>query len=259
MCTVTWWSGPDRYDLFFNRDERKSRKPARPPEEAELAGVRYLAPADGDFGGTWILTNEFRLTVCLVNHYPDHFVADPPHPISRGILVRSLASCKSPAEIAGRLARTELERFPPFFLIAVAPDQNGRLWTWNGHSLEWNYHAQAAQPVTSSSFQKHAVTESRRREFHALRQTRTADFPEALDRFHRTFKPDEAAFSICMLRDDAETVSFTRVRVDGDTIEMIYHDKVPGEARFLTPQRCFLRSRDGSLPDGTTGPRTAAH
>ena len=48
MCTVTWIEQPDRYSLFFNRDELRTRLPARPPEIHTGDRARYVAPIDGD-------------------------------------------------------------------------------------------------------------------------------------------------------------------------------------------------------------------
>jgi len=52
MCTATWLRGITGYEVFFNRDELATRKPARPPARRDRGGVRILAPLDGDAGGT---------------------------------------------------------------------------------------------------------------------------------------------------------------------------------------------------------------
>src|SRR5258707_15575033 len=67
MCTATWIRTRDGYELFFNRDELATRKPALPPAAREREGVRFLAPEDGDAGGTWIGVNERAIAVGLAN------------------------------------------------------------------------------------------------------------------------------------------------------------------------------------------------
>ncbi len=72
MCTVSWlFSGDSGYDVFFNRDESRERKPALRPEIRESGAVRFVAPTDGDFGGTWLAVNERGVTVGVLNRYGD--------------------------------------------------------------------------------------------------------------------------------------------------------------------------------------------
>ena len=82
MCTVTWLPGRNEYRLFFNRDERKTRKPAAPPALHEHHGVRQLYPVDGTAGGTWLGVNEYGVTVGILNHYVAER-ADRPGRVSR--------------------------------------------------------------------------------------------------------------------------------------------------------------------------------
>ena len=58
MCTVTWLEDEFGYQLFCNRDEKLVRSSAEPPRMFEADGVRYIAPRDRDFGGTWVAANE---------------------------------------------------------------------------------------------------------------------------------------------------------------------------------------------------------
>ena len=62
MCTLTW--GRDEaggLEVFFNRDERKTRPVAEPPALDELNGVRFLSPRDPKGGGAWMIANELGL------------------------------------------------------------------------------------------------------------------------------------------------------------------------------------------------------
>ncbi|PWT90672.1 MAG: hypothetical protein C5B56_05030, partial [Proteobacteria bacterium] len=67
MCTVSWVHQPDGYHLLCNRDEKRTRGVASGPRLQRCGGVNYLAPMDPDFGGTWIATNEFGISLCLLN------------------------------------------------------------------------------------------------------------------------------------------------------------------------------------------------
>ena len=67
MCTVSWLYHPGGYQLFCNRDEKHHRLPALPPLSCVHRGMQYVAPVDGDAGGTWLAVNEAGLTLCLLN------------------------------------------------------------------------------------------------------------------------------------------------------------------------------------------------
>src|SRR3954463_10191523 len=69
MCTVSWNVGHGGYDLFFNCDELNTRAPEVAPVVFRRSGVQFVAPTDGDHHGTWLLANEFGLTIRLLNDY----------------------------------------------------------------------------------------------------------------------------------------------------------------------------------------------
>src|SRR6185312_11981515 len=69
MCTVSWIHAREGYQLLCNRDERHTRRPAQAPTVRQNGGVRFIAPIDGEEGGSWIGVNEFGLTLCLLNRY----------------------------------------------------------------------------------------------------------------------------------------------------------------------------------------------
>src|SRR5689334_3842624 len=104
MCTVTWVRRKRGYDLLCNRDEKRTRKKAVPPRPAVLGGVQYLAPIDADHGGTWIATNEFGLSACLLNGANLTCGECTAAGIrSRGLLLRDLMSAASTSDIRNRL------------------------------------------------------------------------------------------------------------------------------------------------------------
>lgn len=70
MCTVTVLRDPRRVLVTMNRDERWSRAPECPPTpRVTAAGVRWIGPADGERGGTWIGVSELGVAACLLNGY----------------------------------------------------------------------------------------------------------------------------------------------------------------------------------------------
>lgn len=247
MCTATWWNGADGYELFFNRDELKARDLGLPPREELLHGVRYLAPLDPTGGGTWLLVNEFGLTVCLINQYPDNPRSPGAHRISRGRLVRSFADCRDIAEVKSRIAHADLCRYEAFLLIAVQPGHAGHTFTWDTRCLSQNQVTQP-QPFTSSSHLPDEVLRSRRRRFGELIRLRGGDpTPDDLRAFHEHFAPETAAHSVFMSRSDASTVSLSHVVVDHETITLEYAPRIPGAFQFDRAHRHQLPRRQACV------------
>lgn len=214
MCTLTWLRRDDGFELFFNRDEKKDRAPERAPEVFERDGVRFLAPRDGQDDGTWIGVNDRGLAVALLNRYVPS--AGPPREAfrSRGLLVMDLLTALHRAEVGERLAETELERYKPFSLFAADPAGRARLFEWTGWHLEETEEPDALMPLASSSFDQALARVHRRGLYADLVAAHGAPPGEqALYDFHHSHAGGPGPFSVCMHRPDAETRSFTRVRV----------------------------------------------
>lgn len=226
MCTLTWWREDDRYALFFNRDELKTRLPARPPEIRERNGVRFIAPADGDHGGTWLLGNEFGVSVALLNYYDagsgGRSLRD--NPVSRGELVLSLGGAPSLDAVAAMLEETPLVNYRAFHLFALAPRDSPRLWTWSGGpGAVLRVDERPEPPVTTSSYRTEEVCARRRERFlEAIESAGRRSLPDRLELFHQGIDSENGAFSVRMRRPDAQTVSFSRIDVDGDKIRFTY-------------------------------------
>ena len=100
---MTWIREAGAYQVFFNRDELKTRKAADPPAPRRSGTTPWIGPADGDHGGSWISANTLGLTLCLLNGYRGADSGPGPGgepAVSRGLL---LASPRS----SGRLARAK--------------------------------------------------------------------------------------------------------------------------------------------------------
>ncbi len=119
MCTVSWIHEDNGYQLFCNRDERLTRREAQAPVLFERDGVRYLAPVDGEAGGTWIATNEFGVSICLMNG-TTAIDADRRNR-RRGLLVAELASAGSVFEVNKRFWQPDPAAYPPFPLAGAQP------------------------------------------------------------------------------------------------------------------------------------------
>jgi len=229
MCTVSWVRQDAGYTLFCNRDERRTRKPALGPRRSVLRGVAFIAPVDGDQGGSWIAVNEFGLTLCLLNRYE---IAPPERDrifTSRGLLLTSLIAASSCREVRDGVTATELGTFQPFTLAVTAVGEPELVLDWNGSVCQVRDDAENQRPLVSSSLKNPEIGRTRRAQFDDLRLNRGRVDPELLNEFHRSHLPERGPYSVCMHRDDAVTVSLSVVKVQPELIEFVYHPASPCE------------------------------
>jgi hypothetical protein len=230
MCTVSWVHGEEGYQLLCNRDEKHTRQEASAPEVRSVDGVKIIAPADGDFGGTWIATNELGLTVALLNGPANAPRGTVPGRKSRGVLVAELAGAKSLEEIRRQVLEEDLGSFAGLSLVALTPGRPAILFEWNGWHLTTTENAEHRMPLTSSSFDPEGVQEKRRQEFSdRLQAVRELD-ADLLFEFHRSHglrTDDPSGYSTCMHRPDAETVSFTWIQVSKPGVQFFYSPASP--------------------------------
>lgn len=243
MCTVSWLVAPDRYEVFANRDEKRTRGAALPPEVREGRGVRFLAPRDADFGGSWIATNEFGVTVTLLNR-----AAAPARPPirSRGILVTVLAACRGVEEVSASLAAEAAGDFAAFTLAVFEPGRSPAVFEWTGSGAISRI-SRADSFLTSSSFDPAGVAEARSSVFRAAWRGGAAPGREDLLSLHRSHRPEPGPYSVCMHRDDAETVSFTHVSVGPGAVSQLYVSGAPCRSGPGTLTRLPVRASGEAL------------
>ena len=225
MCTLTWTRRADGYELFFNRDELKTRRPARPPAVGDRNGVAYLAPIDADAGGTWLGVNASGLTVGLLNGWRSGDLRAGDF-TSRGLLVASLLDCATSREVAERVLARDLEPFRSFTLVALEPGERLLRATWHGAELDVGRLEDLEQPISSSSCDPEGAQRRRNRLFAELADGALPG-PDQLEAFHADHDGGPSAWSPCMHRDDAETVSYTRIRVGAEDVELRYRAGAP--------------------------------
>lgn len=225
MCTATWIKTAQGYELLFNRDELRARQRALPPRIHRDGSIRYLAPRDGEAGGTWIAVNDHAVAACLLNGE----VASPPAGgswQSRGEIIRALAPATGREALLARLGTLDLERYRPFVLLALDATGEARAAGWDGRGLTLS-DGEPELPVTSSSFDAEGAHRSRRDELGRYLTRAGGLSPEALLAFHRSHAPECGPYSACMHRADALTVSFSRVRVGAEAVDLAYADGPP--------------------------------
>lgn len=236
MCTASWHSRPGGgYEFWFSRDEQRRRSIAEPPRVRECAGISWLAPKDPDGGGTWIAVNQAGLTLALLNAYDVETPSPPTGPLtSRGLLIPELAAAQD-SDAVGKTLETLVRsgNRAPFHLIACATPGAVRIWTWDGSALGSPRNPREDM-LTTSSYNSPAVVAARRQGFAKRRSA--LDFHEA---------PGESASPFCvrMSREDARTVSLTKVEVSPGRIMMGYAAR-QGDAGFRPMQEISIPTRN---------------
>jgi uncharacterized protein with NRDE domain len=239
MCTATWTRDGAGYDLFFNRDEKRTRKPGLPPVVQARNGMPFIAPLDGDAGGTWLAANANGVSVGILNFYAADARRAAEGRSSRGLLVLALADARSAAEASSRLEKIVAADYRPFHLLVVDPSL-AALHTWDGFEMVARQLAEGDLPVTTSSFDTEIVVAHRRARLGAMRVQHGEADVALLHEYHLSREERGDAYSVLMRRPDAETVSISHVQVRPDVVRFTYWPrslidagKDPGEPVLL--------------------------
>lgn len=227
MCTATWLRHHDRLHLFFNRDEERRREPALPPRKLVAGGVRCLAPQDGRAGGTWILASEHGLALALLNRSEGKRPDGSPR--SRGELPLELAGASEPVDFEAALGRADLTTFPPFTLLALWSDPAaGAVAAWDGVRLDCRATDPTAGMLCSSGLGDEPARRQREASWRRWRERAGTEWSPRHHRdLHRSHEPRPHAFSICMHREDAATLSMVEIEIDDARARLAYRPGPP--------------------------------
>ena len=227
MCTVSWFRTSLGYVLACNRDERHTRKPAEGPRLSKLGEVSYIAPVDGDHGGSWIAVNQFGLSLCLLNRYLQP-TANVDAFVSRGLLLTQLIDSETAGAVRKILSSISLSSYRPFTLLSL--DRRSELvFDWTGSTLTQRFDSESSAPIISSSFVDPRVIEYRRQEFLNLVAAAGQVDAEVLNSFHCSHQPERGPYSVCMHRDEAGTKSRSIVTVNTAMVHFAYQAGPPCE------------------------------
>jgi hypothetical protein len=237
MCTLSWIRGVTGYSVFMNRDEQPTRAPGLPPVVTE-GPVRWIAPIDGQSRGTWIGANDAGVTLAILNRWHESPMRVEGEWISRGLLVTALLGETDKDRVERRVRGEPLGLYQPFTLAAFEVGRGARLLAWNGKELSVGQVVETGLVLTSSGFDQEKATRDRgdlfRRWQEFVPPIRPSGGPppaEAFEAIHASHIPARGPLSICMHRPEAGTVSFTRIDIALDTVDMTYVPGPPGETR----------------------------
>jgi len=239
VCTASWLKSRDSLHFFFNRDELRTREPASPPAVRGDGDVRWLSPVDGRAHGTWIGATERGLVLALLNRSEG---VRPVEAESRGLLIPGLIAASDAESLVRQMTARDLGRFAPFRLLALwRTFEDGVVFSWNGDRIEIDQLDADLGLLCSSGLGDARATESRNAVWTRMRDTGAVWTLESHRHFHRDHTPEPSAWSVCVHRPEAATVSFTEVELAPDGIEMRYHAGPPCEHAEVTTRQIPLR------------------
>ena len=227
MCSVSWLLEENGYQVFFNRDEQKTRALAMPPKQYQVNGVDIIMPLDPTGRGSWISINEFGFSLCLLNNYQG-IVPDGPL-ISRGLLLKNMSSSRNIAQLTEAFHRLELSSFAPFTLLAFAPNltqHNGVVVAYKWDGVQQSI-VETDSPLFSSGVDLARVQAYRQAKYDQL--ISTGKNQQNLLMFHSHHHSEQPHLGTCMHRSDAHTVSFTHLRNRHGQASMFYAPGAPCE------------------------------
>ena len=230
MCTITWRAAPGLREIYFNRDELKTRAIAEPPSLYRTEdGVKVLAARDPDEGGSWLTVNEYGLVIALLNAYPPNALAVWSPRRSRGLLVNDLSNCHNLIEVSTVLHEENLEYYRPFTLIAFDLDFPEPLWAeWANPQLDLRRQSSEFLPLTSSSYATREVIQARKHRYQEILEKHAGNADAGMLRsFHHDTHAQESAYAVLMDRPDAQTVSYAEIRLEPTLAKYRYQARNP--------------------------------
>jgi len=233
MCTVSFLPTRSGFMLAMNRDEQKIRPPGIMPRR-QKTGLRDALHPSEPAGGTWIGVNDACLTLALINWYSKP-QRDRSLCVSRGIVIPHLLAADNVVDAGNFLSDLPLVRINPFRLVAVSMVGSAvREWRWDGTELDFRRHNWQRRHWFSSGLDE-ALANRKRAGVVRAAGGEIAQTPAWLRTLHRSHLTERGAFSICMHRDDAQTVSYTEIVATRNGARMRYAGGSPCRKKTGAP------------------------
>jgi len=239
MCTLTYRLSEQGYQLFFNRDEQRTRPQAIAPLVNDTLNAAY--PIDPTGGGTWIAVHQSGVSLALLNYYQAQVDPTLKSFTSRGVIIPRLL--ESVQDIHQQLMTMDLSCFQAFQLCVFDSDLSlsnkhsglAQQYVWNGKQLIHSIlKADSSLPVTSSGVDFETVSTYRKQHFLNAIDVHTSSVDDYIQ-YHQ-HQGESGKCSVKMFRDDAKTVSFTHIavsqeRVLGEKVTLDYIDYFAEQAK----------------------------
>lgn len=219
MCTISFVPTARGFRLAMNRDEKRTRVAALPPEIFTVGQRHAIYPREPS-GGTWLAANDAGVCLALINWH--RIEREPAGKIaSRGRVIPSLIGASGVQQVAREIRELPLTKMRPFRLIVIDASENAlREWRWDLRKLKPHRHRWQIQHWFSSGYDEAGADQEREK----VCANRPGSLGEArrLRELHASHAPARGPFSICMHRSDAATVSYSEVVLSPGRITFRY-------------------------------------
>ena len=205
MCTLSFIPNESGYLVGMNRDEHHGR--ARPFPPALFGNAIY--PYEPGTRGTWLAVNSNGLTLALLNKNEDG--ALPVKLRSRGELIPALISAESLADVHRLLVEVGFKGMWPFRLIAISPEEREICEWLRGAELTKNHYDWRPRHWFSSGMSDIEANRVRSVVVDQAWQQPDAGSLSWLRTLHQSHEPQRGAYSICVHRNDASSVSYSEI------------------------------------------------
>ena len=220
MCTLTVVTHNDTYLIAMNRDEKITRSAGLFPEIHKFHSIRAIYPNDGD-GGTWFATNEYGVTLALLNWntVAPHSRDDKTR--SRGRLIPALFDSRSLLDLHAVFGALNFKGMMPFRLVGVFPSQR-EIWEWRWDSKQRESHSYMweSRHWFSSSLSDDRAESLRGAACRNAEHESDGGSMPWLRRLHASHAGGPGPFSLCVHRQDVKTLSYSEVMVTPKYIQM---------------------------------------
>lgn len=224
MCTVTFLpKGPQSYILTSNRDETPTRA-ALHPAEYSVYGRDLYFPKEPLAGGTWIVTDKKRFTLCLLNGAFVIHERKTPYRLSRGQMVLEFFKYN---DVSSFLQEYDFKGIEPFTLVLVdSADLIGLTeLVWDGteaHIRDLN--AEEAHIWSSATLYPREIADQRSEWFQSWLKGHDHYSQSDIIDFHKYGGRGDLWNNFVMKRgDNLETVSITSIQKE-EEYHIIYND-----------------------------------
>jgi hypothetical protein len=225
MCTLSFIPTGTGYLLAMNRDERLARGPASAPALTNRNGVQALYPRDIE-GGTWIAVNDQGIAFALLNWN------DVPIKIaksrSRGELIPAMIAATHNEDARLKFESAKLDGVLPFRLIGMFPAE-GKIseWRWDCSTLQHQRLTWDARHWFSSSLSDEEASLRRGAACEKAWEEEDAGSVNWIRRLHRSHGMAVGPFSICVHREEVETISYTEIVCSAQKVSCEYAPGTP--------------------------------
>jgi transport and Golgi organization protein 2 len=220
MCTLTVVTRNDTYLMAMNRDEKIARGTGSPAEIHEFDAARAIYPGDGE-GGTWFATNEYGISLALLNWNHIAPSGKAAKTRSRGRVIPALIHSRSLAGLHEVCDVSNFKGMMPFRLVGVFPsEQEIWEWRWDSTQLGFHVHFWESRHWFSSSLSDDRAETLRGTACRNAEHESDAGSVPWLRRLHASHAGGPRPFSLCVHREDVKTLSYSEVMVAAGRIQM---------------------------------------